>query len=342
MTVDVAGPRTVVPELAGQPQPDLILLNDDDLGYAIVRFDPRSLATLAVSIGQFTDSLARTVCWSAVLDMALQAELSLAAFVGILAAGMGHEPSISVLQVLLQTTGRLLTMTGDPRWIPVGKQQLADAALPLLRAAEPGSDRQLAWAQLLGWTAVSADQLDLVAGLLDGGAEVPGLVVDTELRWALLRRLASTGRAGDAQIDAELERDHTDAGRRHAAACRASIPDAEHKEAAWQLITGSGELGVEGLVEVGLGFNQAEHADLLAGYADRFFSELLAIWDSLSSPMRLVSGQVLFPYSAASPELLARTDAVLAVDGLDPTFRRAVIEGRDVAEKALRARELPA
>jgi aminopeptidase N len=342
VTVDVAGPRTVVPELAGQPQPDLILLNDDDLGYAIVRFDPRSLATLEVSIGQFTDSLARTVCWSAVLDMALQGELPLAAFVGILAAGMGHEPSISVLQVLLQTTGRLLTMTGDPRWIPVGKQQLADAALPLLRAAEPGSDRQLAWAQLLGWTAVSADQLDLVAGLLDGGAEVPGLVVDTELRWALLRRLASTGRAGDAQIDAELERDHTDAGRRHAAACRASIPDAEHKEAAWQLVTGSGELGVEGLVEVGLGFNQTEHADLLAGYADRFFSELPAIWDSLSSPMRLVSGQVLFPYSAASPELLARTDAVLAVDGLDPTFRRAVIEGRDVAEKALRARELPA
>jgi aminopeptidase N len=341
VTVDVAGPRTVVPELAGQPQPDLILLNDDDLGYAIVRFDPRSLATLAVSIGQFTDSLARTVCWSAVLDMALQAELSLAAFVGILAAGIGHEPSISVLQVLLQTTGRLLTMTGDPRWVPVGKQQLADAALPLLRAAEPGSDRQLAWAQLLGWTAVSAEQLDLLAGLLNGDAEVPGLVVDTELRWALLRRLASTGRAGDAQIDAELERDHTDAGRRHAAACRASIPDAEHKEAAWQLITGSGELGVEGLVEVGLGFNQAEHADLLAGYADRFFTELPAIWDSLSSPMRLVSGQVLFPYSAASPELLARTDAVLAVDGLDPTFRRAVIEGRDVAEKALRARALP-
>ena len=98
--VDVAGPRTEVPELAGQPQPDLILLNDDDLGYAIIRFDARSLATLTESIGQFTDSLARTVCWSAVLDMALQAELSVPAFVRILAAGMGEEPSVSVLQIL--------------------------------------------------------------------------------------------------------------------------------------------------------------------------------------------------------------------------------------------------
>jgi aminopeptidase N len=341
VTVDVSGPRTIVPGLAGQPQPDLILLNDDDLGYAIVRFDPRSLATLAVSIGQFTDSLARTVCWSAVLDMALQAELSVPAFVQILTAGMGHEPSISVLQVLLQVTGRLLDKTGDPHWVPAGKQQLADAALPLLRAADPGSDQQLAWAQLLSWTACSAAQLDLLDGLLDGHAELPGLVVDTELRWALLRRLAATGRAGDAQIDAELDRDHTDAGPRHAAACRASIPDAAHKAAAWQLLTESGELGVEGAVEVGLAFNQAEHAELLAGYADRFFTELPAVWASLSTPMRLVFGQVLFPYSAASPELLARTDTVLAVDGLDPTFRRAVIEGRDVAEKALRARALP-
>jgi aminopeptidase N len=341
VTVDVTGPRTVVPELAGQPQPDLILLNDDDLGYAIVRFDPRSLATLAESIGQFTDSLARTVCWSAVLDMALQAELSLSAFIRILAAGMGQEPSISVLQILHQVTRRLLNMTGDPQWVPAAKQQLADAALPLLYAAEPGSDRQLAWAQLLSWAAVSTDQLDLLAGLLDGRAEVPGLVVDTELRWALLRRLASTGRAGDAQIDAELGRDDTDAGRRHAASCRASIPDAEHKAAAWWLLTESGELGVEGAVEVGQSFNQSEQAELLAGYADRFFTQLPGIWASLSAPMRMVFGQVLFPYSAAAPDLLARVDAVLAEDDLDPVFRRAVIEGRDVAEKALRARALP-
>jgi aminopeptidase N len=341
VTVDVTGPRTVVPELVGQPQPDLILLNDDDLGYAIVRFDPRSLATLAESIGQFTDSLARTVCWSAVLDMALQAELSLPAFVRILAAGMGQEPSISVLQVLHQVTGRLLNTTGDPHWLAEGKQQLADVALPLLRAAEPGSDRQLAWAQLLNWTAVSDEQLDLLAGLLDGRAELPGLEVDTELRWALLRRLASTGRAGDAQIDAELDLDNTDAGRRHAAACRASIPDAEHKAAAWQLITQSGELGVEDAVEVGLAFNQAEHADVLAGYADRFCTELPGAWSSLSTPLRLVFGQVLFPYSAASPGLLAQIDVVLSADDLDPSFRRAAVEGRDVAEKALRARALP-
>ena len=43
--------------------------------------------------------------------------------------------------------------------------------------------------------------LDLVAGLLDGTAHVPGLVVDTDLRWSLLGRLVAMGRAGEAEID---------------------------------------------------------------------------------------------------------------------------------------------
>ena len=42
---DVAGPRTVIPELAGQPRPDLVLVNDDDLTYAKIRLDDHSLRT---------------------------------------------------------------------------------------------------------------------------------------------------------------------------------------------------------------------------------------------------------------------------------------------------------
>ena len=212
LEVDVAGPRTEVPALVGREQPDLILLNDDDLGYAIVRFDDRSLATLTESIGAFRDSLARTVTWSAVLDMVQRAELSVPAFVKIMVGGMSDEPAVSVLQILHMTAARLMAVTADPRWLPAGKEQLATVALQLLQAAEPGSDHQLAWMQLLGWTAVTPEQLDFLAGLLAGNVVVPGLAVDTELRWSLLRRLAAMGRADDADIDAELARDPTDAG----------------------------------------------------------------------------------------------------------------------------------
>jgi aminopeptidase N len=56
--------------------------------------------------------------------------------------------------------------------------------------------------------------------------------------------------------------------------------------------------------------------------------------------LRIVLGHLLFPYSAASSELLQRTDEFLAGGDLDPGVARAVIEGRDVVVKALRARAL--
>jgi aminopeptidase N len=338
---DVSGARTEISGLVGLEQPELILLNDDDLGYAIVRFDDRSLATLTRSIGAFADSLARTVSWSAVLDMVEQAELSVAAFVEILVGGMSKEPAVSVLQILHMTVARLMALTADPRWLPAGKEQLATAALELLQAAEPGSDHQLAWTQLLGWTAVTPAQLDFLAGLLSGSVAIPGLTVDTELRWALLRRLAAMGRADDGDIDAELALDPTDAGRRYAAASRAATPDAAHKSAAWQLLVQSQELGHEGVAAVAAGFGQPEQAGLLAPYVDEYFAVLPDIWTTRGDHLRRLLGDGLFPYWAASPELLQRVDDFLAADERDPSMVRLLVERRDAVERALRSRTLP-
>ncbi|MCW2776703.1 MAG: aminopeptidase, partial [Frankiales bacterium] len=43
--LDVVGAKTEVPALVGQKQPDLVLVNDDDLTFAKIRLDERSLAT---------------------------------------------------------------------------------------------------------------------------------------------------------------------------------------------------------------------------------------------------------------------------------------------------------
>jgi aminopeptidase N len=337
----LSGPRTQVPGLVGRPQPDLVLLNDDDLDYAIVRFDARSMATLTESIGRFDDDLARAICWSAVTDMASQAELPVPAFIRMVAAGMGHERSVSVLENVLKTTSRLLQRTADPAYVPEGTALLAAEATALLRAAEPGSDFQLAWARLLGWTATAPGQLDLLAAVIDGSTKVPGLAVDTELRWQLLRRLAATGRAGDAEIDAELARDATDAGRRNALGCRARIPDAQHKAAAWRLVAESADFGLQDSLEVAKSFNMAEHARLLAPYAEKYLAQLPAIWAARTGFSRVLLCSELFPYPAASPELLHRIAEFLAGPDISPALARVVIEGRDVAEKALQSRALP-
>jgi aminopeptidase N len=341
---DVAGPRTAVPGLTGLAQPDLILLNDGDTGYVMVRFDPRSLRTVTESIGGLTDPLARAVCWNTVIDMVQQAELPVPAFVATLAEGIGREPSVSVLQALLTQAERIMRQLAAPAAATAGKRLLAQAAGQLLRSAVPGSDLQLTWAQLLGWTATSADQLDLIAGLLSGDADLPGLPVDAELRWLLLRRLAAAGRAGDAVIDAELARNPAPAGQRNAAACRAAIPDARHKEAAWQQLIG-GRLGVDGLYLVAQGFALPEQAGLLTPYATRYLPTLREIWPTRGGHLRVLLGDLLFPYPAASQELLAQIDEFLAAGPADPAsdpgMARVLTERRDALQRALRSRALP-
>ena len=55
--IDVTGGLTEVPELTGTTVPDLLLLNDDDLTFAKIRLDPRSLQTAVDSLGSLAESL---------------------------------------------------------------------------------------------------------------------------------------------------------------------------------------------------------------------------------------------------------------------------------------------
>ncbi len=340
VTADVTGAWTVVPELVGLVQSDLILLNDDDTGYVIVRFDPRSLRTVTASIGELNDSPARAVCWNTTIDMVRQAELPVSAFTAMLATGIQGEPSLSVLQALLAQAEQILTQMADPQRAAEGKLQLAEVAGRMLDYAQPASDYQLAWAQLLSWTATSTSQLDMIAGLLDGSSALPGLSVNAELRWSLLQRLAATGRADDASVDAELARDPTDGGRRNAAACRAAIPDAQHKETAWELLT-SGRLGPESLAMLAHGFTQPEQAHLLVPYAGRYLTELEKVWVTRSGHLRAQLSELLFPYPATSPQLVTQIDHFLTATPRDPALTRVLTERLDTVQRVLRSRALP-
>jgi aminopeptidase N len=160
------------------------------------------------------------------------------------------------------------------------------------------------------------------------------------LRWALLQRLAATGRAGDAEIDAELAGDNTDAGRRNAAACRAAVGDAAHKEAAWRMLTDSAGVSADVLRSVAGAFHQPAQAALLAPYAERYFEVLPLLWSASSGHLRVALGAALFPVTAASQDLIDRVDAFLAAGPRDPGLTRVLAEQRDQVARAIRSRAL--
>ncbi|HZG04554.1 MAG TPA: aminopeptidase N [Streptomyces sp.] len=335
--LDVDGERTEVPELVGSRRPDVILLNDDDLSYAKVRLDPESLAAVTRHLGDFAESLPRALCWASAWDMTRDGEMATREYLELVLSGIDKESDIGVVQSLQRQVKVALDLYAAPDWRDTGLLRWSDAALERLRRAEPGSDHQLAWARALAATARTDEQLGLLAGLLDGSEKIEGLTVDTELRWALLQRLAATGRADEAAIEAELERDRTSAGERHAATARAARPTEEAKAEAWASVVESDKLPNAMQEAVIGGFVQTDQRELLAPYAAKYFEVLKDVWESRSHEMAQQIAIGLYPSLQVSEETLRATDAWLESAGPSAALRRLVTESRAGIERALKA-----
>ncbi|MDQ1655356.1 MAG: aminopeptidase [Cryptosporangiaceae bacterium] len=335
---DVEGPRTEVAELAGEKVADVVLLNDDDLTYAKIRLDDDSLAVVTEHIGDFTDSLPRALCWAAAWDMTRDGEMATRDYLRLVLGGLAGETTIGVVQVLLRQVLVALDAYADPEFAPAGFRSLAESALRYARAAEPGSDVQLVWARTFAAAARQDDHLAVIRGLLEGSGSIPGLAIDTELRWHLLHCLVSMGAASEDDIEAEIERDPTDAGQREATTARALIPTAESKAEAWRMATEDDDLPNQTGLAVINGFAHPAQHELLEPYAIRYFDVVADVWARRSSEVAQNVVVGLYPHWAIREDTVARTDEFLTRTDLPPALRRLVNEGRDGVTRALKAR----
>ncbi|GAB2477733.1 M1 family aminopeptidase [Jatrophihabitans fulvus] len=345
--MDVAGERTPVPELIGQtpPQRGLLLVNDDDLTYCKQRLTEASLQTLlGGGIGELESPLARALCWSAAWDMTRDGELRTRDYVALVAAGAENETDIGVMQSLTRQALRALEIYADPQWAPQGYAQLADAAVAALSRCAPGSDHQLAWVHTLLSAARSDEHNAVVRGLYDGTSVPEGLAVDDELRWSVLISLVVRGLAGEDEIEAELQRDPSAAGRRHAATARAARPTAEAKERAWQLAVHDDTLPNAVQEAVIGGFAPASQGELVAPYVERYFADIRDVWDRRTSELAQNVVVGLFPTwsSTIDQATVEAADAFLAGDDVPRSLARLVGEGRADVLRALKARSADA
>jgi aminopeptidase N len=339
LEIDVVGAETTVPKLTGVRQPDLLLLNDQDLTFAKIRLDDRSLATLTQSLGELDSSLARALCWSAAWDMTRDAEMRPRDFVTLAVNAAGRETDIITVQTVLRQAASTLEMYVDPAHRAEAKAAFAASLQELLMAAEPGSDHQLALARAFAAVATTPEQLDVVTATLDGTREVPGLIVDTDLRWSLLRRLVATGARGDDAIDAELARDRTASGERQAAAVRAARPTAEAKQAAWAAVVDSDALPNALQTSTIAGFMDPDHRELVRPFVDRYFDSVGRVWAERTAEMaaNIVIG--LYPAILVEQSVVDRTSAFLAEQNPPAALARLLAEGSDGVRRALRCQD---
>ena len=336
--LDVVGASTEVTELVGERAADLVLVNDDDLAYTKVRLDERSLDTLEAHLSDIVDPLARNLCWSATWDMVRDAELPTRRFVALVRAHAQSEADDSTLSRLLGQASIAADAFGDPANRTPTRVGLAADAHAGLADAEPGSDRQLIWARHLLTVADRREDLTFARGLLDGSAEVPGLKVDTDLRWQMVGTLAASGvHDGHALIAAELERDPTDIGERRAASARASMPRPEAKADGWARATSPGvHLAIARSIAGGLW--QFGQDNLLEPYVSIYFDSVLDWWAQRGREEALGLANGLYPRTLMEPQVIEATAQALADEGLPGPIRRILLEGKDSMERAVRAR----
>jgi aminopeptidase N len=270
--------------------------------------------------------------------MLRDAEMPARDYVTLVTRGIGNETDVGLLQNHLRQAKIACDSFADPAWRTTGLLQLATAAYDNVVTAEPGSDHQLAWVRALASTATSDEHVGLLRELLSGDRSIDGLRIDVDLRWALLHRLVALGIAGDDEIDAELDRDRTATGERHAAMVRAAQPTAQAKADVWAAVVDSDDLPNALQRATVVGFQNADHRELLKPYVDRYFTSIKKVWDTRTPEMAQELIVNLFPSVVIEERTLEAADQWLRATDPEPTLRRLVVEGRATTERALKAR----
>ncbi|RIJ76667.1 aminopeptidase N [Nakamurella silvestris] len=338
--IDIDGERTDVAELVGVGRGKVVLVNDDDLTYCGIRLDEDSLRAVIDRVADFSDSLPRTLIWSAVWEMTRNAEIPARNFVELALRGIPTETEIGVVQRVLSQTHLAVGSYSDPTWAAeTGWPTFAGRIAALAIAAEAGSDHQLAFVNALASAKLGAAELDLIAGWRDGSAPLAGLAVDTDLSWTLLGALVAHGRAGVADIEAASVADATASGDRRAMQATALIPTLENKRAIWDRLT-TDDTMANAFQDAAIGgFSHPAQLEILAPFTADYLPMVGQVWERRSSEVGQKVAVGLFPRWSIDAETVNRTIEWEAGDH-PPALRRLVSEGRAGLERSLRARQV--
>ncbi|MFZ9797215.1 MAG: aminopeptidase N [Candidatus Nanopelagicales bacterium] len=336
--VDVVGGQTEIKELVGTKRPDLLLINDDDLTYAKIRLDSHSLNTATKEIASIESSLSRALIWGAVWDMVRDAEVGTGKYLDLVLAGIEKETDIGLVQQVLMQCRSAIDVFADRKNRKNYNIKLATGLEKLISQAKPGSDRQLALLRTFSAVATTEEQINKVAQILDGIEKIEGLVVDTDLRWALLRRLVVVGKRGEKEIDEELKKDDTVMGREHAAGAKAAMPSLDAKQKAWEQVINNENLTNSELHSILAGISYMDHEEVLKNFVDKYFDSVSSLWNARTHEIgqSLVTG--LFPSTNINQDVIKKCDEFLEKNKeLAVGARRIIIEQRDSLARALKA-----
>ena len=340
VSVEADAGRVTLPSAAAEPPPALLLPNDGDFSYCKVRLDPRSWTALASGLGRLPDPLSRAVAWNAARDLVRDGELPAEQYLELAARHLLAETDTTIAGPVLGFARWTIT----DRYLLPPRRDTTLAALAglcrdlLRRLAGPDADgmRLVAGRGLID-SASDPDEVAALRSWLQTGRWPVGPELDSNLRWQIMLRLSVLGAVERAEIEREAGWDTTAAGAQSAARCRAALPQADAKQAAWAQMF-SPDPSRYLLAGIAEGFWQADQADLVAEYVPRYFTalgDLVARGDPATARVLVQHG---FPHHAVAAATLRAGEEGLADAELPASLRRLLADQLDDLRRALQVR----
>ncbi|MFL6026095.1 MAG: M1 family aminopeptidase, partial [Friedmanniella sp.] len=338
--IDATGDVSPLAELAVRgrsttvdiPTETLLVVPDAcDATWAKVRFGAEGWSDVAAVLPQLRDETVLVVVDNAIRDAVRDGSLDSRGALDLLCRSVLQQESEVLLSAVLGYAASDLAGPFSPPTERAERLARVNAtARAVLSAADAGSDRQLAAFRLAVDT---ADEVPLLTAWSEGRELPAGLVLDAELTWSMVERLAALG-ADPAIIDRTLQDDPSSSAAVHAARARASVPTAAAKEAAWQLLMRPSSASAYEVYATGDGFFLPGQEELTEPYVARYFTEVGSTagfrhgWS-----LGRVAHQA-FPRLAVHEETVRLAEATLRTDLADQ-LRRELVDGLDNLRRAL-------
>lgn len=216
LQINVKGEKTLIPVNASCP--DMVLLNANDHAFVKTKLDAQSAIFGIGHMHAFEDELVRAMIWTNLWHEVLDQERDLTSFAILLKEAFEKEKNLYVLkrlQSFLFSSGHnpnlgvlLLLRQINPETYQ--KESLAYEKLFLkkLRQAPAGSELQRFWFGMYQGAGHSEKYQQTLKRFLVGVEKIPGLKIDQDDRWSLIRTLNFFKTPGaEVLITSELKKD---------------------------------------------------------------------------------------------------------------------------------------
>ncbi|WP_203335445.1 aminopeptidase N [Nocardioides limicola] len=325
--VSTEGDRTALLDI---PADAAVVVDCFEDTWAVTLLDDRTRRTLPTLLAGTTDPRVRAGIWNSVRSAAHNAAVTPAELRALLIAGIPREDDDGLGTLVPWACEVVAPLLDDRRSL---FDDLAGACAARVESAAPRSSTRLAAFQ--GQIRCTTDPL-VLRGWLQGS--VPeGLILDTDLRWRVLHRLAALGDTDVTELTEHLDAEPTTVARIEFGRCRAALPAADAKAWAWSHLTGERTAANHQVTAIGAGFWNADQSEFTDAYLTRYFSDVRRLHEHYEGWMLPDVAAAFFPLGHLDSATLAATEELLDAHVLEPSVQRRLT---DLADELRRRRRL--